>query len=226
MSMDRDDWLKHGWRQLLGDFFRSPIGESFDRTLHGISNLLSPETLADRMRALETESASHRRLDPTRPYPRPPGALVDPEAFEAACTRCGDCAFACPYGAIHTLGPQSGPLLDPNLDACRLCADFPCISACRDGALLPLEGGELPHFGTAVPLFEKCANHPDRRAGRAGTRLCRACEESCPVPGALTIRRGRPVIAEHCTGCGLCASACPEEPRALEIRWPSPSPAS
>ena len=40
--------------------------------------------------------------------------------------------------------------------------------------------------------------------------LCDLCATNCPVPGALTVRRGRPVVDPvACTGCGDCASVCP-----------------
>ena len=225
--MKRDRFVTDGWKQLIGDFLRSPIGQSVDQTLQGLSNLLAPETLAERMASLSAGSAPGRvrGLDPDRAYPRPPGALQDPDAFEEACTRCGDCIFACPYGAIHTTSADSGPILDPNLEACRLCPDFPCISACGDGALLPLQRNEMPRFAVAVHISGNCGNAPairtERMAARGSrARLCRACEEECPVQGAIAVdRKGRVSIGEFCTGCGLCAAACPETPKALEIGW-------
>ena len=226
--MDRDHFVTHGWKQLFGNLLRSPVGQSVDQTLQGLSNLLAPETLAERLDSIAAEAGPGRvrGLDPTRAYPRPPGALADPAAFEDACTRCGDCIFACPYGAIHTVSADSGPILDPNLEACRLCPDFPCIAACRDGALVPLTSRELPFLGRAEYHANRCGNDSEKRtarmahSGRSRPRLCRECEQSCPVPGVLSVdRRGRVSIAEHCTGCGLCAAACPETPRALEIVW-------
>lgn len=220
--MRRDRFLTDGWKQLLGSVLKSPVGESVDHTLLAFSNLLAPQTLADRVEALQAP----RRLNPGRSYPRPPGALEDPQAFEEACTRCGDCVFACPYGAIRATSPQSGPLLDPNIEACRLCPDFPCINACHEGALLPLAKDELPKFGTAGLLWENCLNEPDARtarlnaAGKTKERFCRECAKACPVEGAVSVgRNGQPEFYDHCTGCGVCVQACPTSPVAIRVAW-------
>lgn len=56
--------------------------------------------------------------------------------------------------------------------------------------------------GTAVLLSWSCL-------AVQGT-FCSVCVEHCPVPGALRLDSGRPVVAaEACTGCGRCAYACP-----------------
>lgn len=42
------------------------------------------------------------------------------------------------------------------------------------------------------------------------TSFCAACVERCPVPGAMKKERGMPmVVADHCTGCGICQDVCP-----------------
>ena len=41
-------------------------------------------------------------------------------------------------------------------------------------------------------------------------KACLKCVDACPVPGALIVRRERPIIdAAYCTDCGACAAACP-----------------
>ena len=60
---------------------------------------------------------------------RPPGALPEP-AFVAACTRCGECATACPVHAITMLPPSAGlatgtPALDVAATACIMCEGMP-----------------------------------------------------------------------------------------------------
>ena len=47
---------------------------------------------------------------------------------------------------------------------------------------------------------------------------CFACSERCPVPGAIRLDAGRPiVVAEHCTGCGTCQAVCPAPVNAVRI---------
>jgi len=42
------------------------------------------------------------------------------------------------------------------------------------------------------------------------TSYCSACVERCPVPGAMKKERGMPmVVADACTGCGVCQETCP-----------------
>lgn len=42
------------------------------------------------------------------------------------------------------------------------------------------------------------------------TSFCAACVERCPVSGAMTKERGMPmVVADVCTGCGICHDVCP-----------------
>lgn len=65
----------------------------------------------------ETVSETVTRASGGRRYLRPPGA-IDEAAFLLACTRCGDCAKACPTGVIKFLDASSGaavgtPYIDP-----------------------------------------------------------------------------------------------------------------
>jgi len=47
---------------------------------------------------------------------------------------------------------------------------------------------------------------------------CRACVDRCPVPGAVTLERGRPRVEPTlCDGCGLCVDSCPA-PRGAIVR--------
>lgn len=140
----------------------------------------------------------------TGQWPRPPGAIED---FLTACTRCDDCIVACPPGAIGRLNDGT-PAMDPNLVACTLCPDTPCITACTEGALLPVEP-ELIFFGLARIQEDKCFvfRGPE----------CGACKWACPI-GALTLELTRPVIdSDVCNGCGLCREACPVHDKAIVV---------
>ncbi|MBX7059664.1 MAG: 4Fe-4S binding protein [Leptospirales bacterium] len=203
--MRRDEFFTRGWKVALGDWMRTPLGGILDRRLSGLANFLSPRGL--QQIAEEAGVAGQPAYESDRNFSRPPGA--DAQRFHELCTACGDCIRACPYGVLFSQGPKSGPLLEPNLLACRLCQDYPCIEACATGALVELPADVLPRFGQATAEAEACVNARPPEKGRR-RRLCRECIESCPVEGAVSLRRsGVAQISEHCTGCGICVAHCP-----------------
>lgn len=62
------------------------------------------------------------------------------------------------------------------------------------------------------------------------TSFCSVCVERCPVPGAMTKERGMPmVVADACTGCGVCQDVCPAPRNAVLLlprrQSPTPQPA-
>ena len=139
---------------------------------------------------------------------RPPGAL--PElAFVASCTRCGDCATACPVGAVLLAGSDTGlaagtPYLDLSRRACIACEDMPCVQACPTDALA------LPAHGWAGLRLAAVELVPERCITFAGTP-CGVCAEACPVgESALAMdENGYPVLRrEGCVGCGVCVRTC------------------
>jgi len=227
--MQRRRFLTSGLRDLARDFLKdTPVGRAMETQLSGIANLLDPrginryleDALDPAHSGPRTGAAGPAPYADERAYPRPPGALPDPEEFDEACTRCGDCATACPYGAIFLTDDDGGPVLDPNLTACRLCTDWPCIQACEPEALLPLKRRTLPKLGQAVLKPGACLNDPNLRIAfrRKGARYCRECETYCPVEDVIRYDSKKlPTFADHCTGCGLCVSACPAHPVAIRI---------
>jgi len=149
-----------------------------------------------------------------RAYLRPPGAVSE-AAFLLACTRCGDCAAACPRGAILLLPADAGaaagtPYIDPAGRACDLCGQ--CVGACRAGALMPAVDSRRVRMGTAVVASHLCWAHHGQ--------VCDLCFQRCPFPDeALRMAEGKPQVnPNQCTGCGLCAEACPAEPPAVRIQ--------
>ena len=68
----------------------------------------------------------------------------------------------------------------------------------------------------------------------AYTSFCTICSERCPVPGAMKVEKGIPmVVAETCTGCGVCHEVCPAPtnavlviPRRRSPRFTQPPPAT
>ena len=168
---------------------------------------------------------------------RPPGA-VDELDFLTKCTRCDKCMRACPENAILVAPPSAGlalktPYIDPRSVPCFLCTKLPCVAACEEGALVwprrtladksEIEGARAVRMGTARIRESRCVTWEsmDREA-----RDCRICVDRCPYPEeAIRIVKteesdaiGHPeVIADICTGCGICVFACPAEPMAITV---------
>ncbi len=149
---------------------------------------------------------------------RPPGAQGERD-FAARCVRCGKCMLACPYTAIVAAGFDAGmsqgtPCIDAREQACRLCADTPCVRACPTGALRDIDEVADIRMGTAVIDEDRCLSYRSLR--------CEVCYRTCPlIDSAISIeysmREGdaihatfAPVInEENCVGCGLCVERCP-----------------
>lgn len=136
------------------------------------------------------------------PVLRPPGA-VEERDFLTRCTRCDLCAEACPHDAIvpapARLREAAGtPVIEPLEAPCRMCPDVPCVKACPTGALRE----------DAPRVLGRAVIGADCLALRGSS--CSVCAERCPVPGALRLEGGRPVVdASRCTGCGVCQHVCP-----------------
>lgn len=140
------------------------------------------------------------------PQPRPPWARPEDE-FTAICTRCGDCARACPTHIIKQ-GDGGYPTVDFSLGECTFCGD--CVSACSPQALLRTDD---------VPAWEIKAEIGDTCLARRQVE-CRICGEQCgedairfrPQPGGISLPE---LDAGRCTGCGACVASCPS--RAIRV---------
>lgn len=145
------------------------------------------------------------------PIHRPPGA-IDELSFLAGCTRCDECASACPVSAVRRAPARfreaaGTPMIDPHASACVMCEDTPCISACKPGVLRIDQPRKM---GVAYIQTMACLAHSDS--------FCTVCSERCPVPGAVDVVAGKPRIREDlCTGCGVCASVCPAPTNAVVV---------
>ncbi|MFT4579168.1 MAG: MauM/NapG family ferredoxin protein [Nitrospinales bacterium] len=140
------------------------------------------------------------------PVLRPPGAISE-KAFLNACTRCEKCIHACPKDAIQRAPKKFGFLIHntPYIDAmrtpCVMCTDLPCISACPDGALLPVQELTDVSMGYAILDKKKCQAY--------GDTFCQQCVIDCPVPGAIHQVDDKPIFDKNiCTGCGVCMRSC------------------
>ena len=50
----------------------------------------------------------------------------------------------------------------------------------------------------------------------AYSSFCTVCSERCPVPGAMKVEKGIPmVVADLCTGCAVCRDVCPAPTNAV-----------
>ena len=144
-----------------------------------------------------------------RKYIRPPGA-VEESVFLSRCTRCNECIKVCPHFCIRGLDSDveygiGTPIIIPEIAPCRLCPDLPCISACKDNALLPSDDIKNVRIGTALIDRTNCLDYSGDSAS-----LCRKCYTECPLKEeAIYLEDSRPVIrAERCTGCGICENVC------------------
>jgi ferredoxin-type protein NapG len=119
---------------------------------------------------------------------------------------------ACPVHAIVVAPPTffaaSGtPMVDAHMQACVMCEDTPCITACGPRVLRKDRSLKM---GTAIIQQFNCLAH-------TGT-FCTVCSERCPVPGAIELDGGKPrIVDEKCTGCGVCHEVCPAPATAVIV---------
>ena len=140
------------------------------------------------------------------PLLRPPGAISEKQ-FLQSCSRCDECIHACPKDAIQRAPKKMGflvyntPYIDPMRNPCVMCTDLPCITACPDKALLPVQELTDVNMGYAILDKKKCQAY--------GDTFCQQCVIDCPVPGAISQVQDKPVIDKNiCTGCGVCMRSC------------------
>ena len=141
------------------------------------------------------------------PLLRPPGAVTERQ-FLQDCTRCDKCIHACPKDAIIKAPKKFGflvmgtPYIDPMKTPCVMCDDLPCISACPDNALLPVDSPGEVNMGYAILDKKKCQAY--------GDTFCQQCIIDCPIPGAITQNKDQqPQFHKKiCTGCGVCVRSC------------------
>jgi len=160
------------------------------------------------MSAADLHRRGFLKLSPdTRMHPiRPPWALGE-DAFQHACTRCGDCIETCPEKILIREGVNGYPRIDFKRGECTFCSD--CVKACPTTAL---------HRTQALAWMIKA--HVGDACLAAQQVICTTCAEQCeagaihfiPLAGAVS----QPQINTHaCTGCGACIAPCPTQ--AIEV---------
>lgn len=176
---------------------------------------LGAQKTAEAVYTVASENAARR----AEKWFRPPFAVPEMD-FLLDCSRCDECISACQYGVLFKLPARYGadvagtPALDLLGKGCRLCADWPCVTACEPGVLkFPDDDEDRP-----PPKLSTARINEDTCLPYAGPE-CGACRGSCPINGALTWDGGvKPVIDQAlCTGCALCREACITEPKSIAI---------
>ncbi|MBL8029161.1 MAG: 4Fe-4S binding protein, partial [Fibrobacteres bacterium] len=172
---------------------------------------------------LKNTPATAMNLEGT--FIRPPGSLPESE-FLGLCIRCGACMKACKTYGLQPAAFEKGfeglqtPHLVPRIGGCEEKCNM-CGFACPTGAIreLPLEEKRFVKMGTAVIDNSRCV-------AWAADKLCLICDEICPydaiefriVTTPLSTMKRPVVLADKCTGCGLCETKCPTIGRAaIEI---------
>ena len=148
---------------------------------------------------------------------RPPFALSEMD-FLITCTRCQSCVAACSQKVIFPLSVKSGvtvvrtPAMGLLNKACLLCEDWPCVTACKSGALKrPDDEGSMPQLARVSIDKSLCLPWIGPECG--------GCSDSCPFPETLLWSRDmKPSVnSEKCVGCGLCRQSCILECKAISI---------
>jgi ferredoxin-type protein NapG len=161
---------------------------------------------ATTVKSRATESARYQKAFPIL---RPPGAIAE-DAFLAGCTQCNACVEACPPHAIGHAPPRfrraaGTPMIDPIQQPCWMCEGFPCITVCEPQVL---RFDRPKKMGLAKIDAVNCLPYQGR--------VCSACIDDCPVPGAIELIDGKPrIVPDVCTGCGVCQFVCPAPDNAI-----------
>ncbi|MCL2299836.1 MAG: 4Fe-4S binding protein, partial [Firmicutes bacterium] len=121
------------------------------------------------------------------------------KACNYGCLGFGDCAAACPHGAIYF---EDGVA---RMDAAKCVGCGLCAAACPKRVIVMKE--------TVGKAINRCCNEAPGPAARkqcgAACIGCKLCAKNCPEQAILMENNLAHVDPEKCVGCGLCISKCP-----------------
>lgn len=136
---------------------------------------------------------------------RPPWSVA---AFAERCTRCGDCAAACPEHVI-AIDHDGLPRMDFSAAACTFCGA--CAERCTPHALL--------HDDERATPRQWRPSIGDACLARHGV-YCMSCRDACADDALRFVHRGSTPLPEidaaRCSGCGACVGACPVQAVAMQ----------
>jgi Na+-translocating ferredoxin:NAD+ oxidoreductase subunit B len=126
--------------------------------------------------------------------------MSGPKSCAYGCIGYGNCARACPFGAI-SMNDENLPVVNP--DKCRACGK--CVAACPKKLFSLLVSTKV----YAVRCKSLDIGRNVSAVCPVGCIACRKCEKACPVK-AIQIIDNLPVIDYNiCDNRGECFKVCP-----------------
>ncbi|MCK5903196.1 MAG: ferredoxin-type protein NapF [Cocleimonas sp.] len=127
------------------------------------------------------------------------------DSFIEHCTRCDDCAEACPENIIIK-GDGGYPEVDFSRGECTFCKQ--CVEGCTADAFSTKNNTINSAWALQAKVLSTCLS--------INKVTCRSCGDHCDA-GAIRFQLkvggvAIPIIEnEHCTGCGACVYVCPSK---------------
>ncbi len=115
------------------------------------------------------------------------------------CLGCGDCAKACPAGAICT---DDGIA---RVDTSRCLGCGVCVRHCPKGIIYM-----VPQDTAVVVMCSNKDKGADARKACTNACIgCKKCEKNCPQEAIRVVKNLAFIMYSRCTGCGACVESCP-----------------
>ena len=115
------------------------------------------------------------------------------------CLGYGDCASACPYGAISVVDGVA------SVDKCLCTGCGMCVQSCPNHLLAVVPA--------ASTVCVACSSHDKgafvRTVCKAGCIGCMKCQKTCQYGAIVVDQFLAGIDPEKCTGCGECVGVCP-----------------